>query len=67
MAATSSLKLGTPATLFSSEGLPWTAGRRMRYDVSRDGMRFVLAESAEQGSKTLRVVLNWYEEFRDRE
>jgi hypothetical protein len=39
----------------------------MRYDVSRDGMRFVLAESAEQGSKTLRVVLNWYEEFRDRE
>ena len=41
-----------------------------RYDVSADGRRFVLPapvdEEAEQ-EVSIRVVENWYEEFRDRE
>ena len=40
------------------------------YDVSQDGRRFLLAEAIPdedaQGA-VIRVVLNWYEEFRDRE
>jgi Tol biopolymer transport system component len=67
VAAAPSLKLGAPEPLFSSEGLPSTAALRMCYDVSRDGQRFVLAEPAEQGSRTLRVVQNWFAEFRDRQ
>ena len=67
VAAAPSLKLGAPEALFSSEGLPSTAGQRTRYDVSRDGQRFVLAEPAEQGSRTFRVVQNWFAEFRDRQ
>ena len=41
-----------------------------RYDVSADGRRFVLAAPADEESDqevTIRVVENWYEEFRDRE
>ena len=67
VAATPSSKLGAPEALFSSEGLPWTQGQRTRYDVSRDGQRFVVAEPAEQGSRTIRVVQNWLTEFRDRQ
>ncbi|HUG82285.1 MAG TPA: hypothetical protein VML01_11525 [Bryobacterales bacterium] len=67
VASAPSLKLGAPEPLFSSEGLSSTAGLRMRYDVSRDGQRFVLAEPADQGSRTLRVVQNWFTEFRDRQ
>ena len=59
--------LGSPQPLFSSEGLPLILNDRMRYDVARDGERFVLAESIAHGSDYLRVVLNWYEEFRDRQ
>ena len=38
------------------------------YDVSSDGQRFVIPDAA-QGSEPprIRVVLNWFEEFRDRE
>ena len=61
------LKLGAASPLFSSAGLPWTPAQAVRYDVSRDGERFVVVESLEQGSKTIRLVENWYEEFRDRE
>ena len=38
------------------------------YDVSADGQRFVLPEPVEGGKPAkIRVVMNWYEEFRDRE
>jgi serine/threonine protein kinase len=65
VATAPSLKLDPPEPLFSSEGLARAGG--MRYDVSRDGKRFLVSEPFEEGSKTLRVVQNWYEEFRDRE
>ena len=38
------------------------------YDVSADGQRFVIPDSVEGAEPpTIRVVQNWYEEFRDRE
>ena len=41
------------------------------YDVSADGQRFILAERVGEGGEapepSIRVVMNWYEEFRGRE
>jgi hypothetical protein len=42
---------------------------KQRYDVSADGRRFVLREAVEGASDkppAIRVVQNWFEEFRDR-
>ena len=65
------LSLGSPQKLFSSDGLVSQTGRELNYDVTPDGERFVLAEPvAEEGDlpePKIRVVQNWYEEFRDRE
>jgi hypothetical protein len=39
-----------------------------QYDVSADGQRFILAEQAGEPPKaTIRVVQNWFAEFKDRE
>ncbi len=41
------------------------------YDVSADGQRFILAEPAGEGADapepSIRVVQNWFAEFRDRQ
>ena len=37
-----------------------------RYDVTRDGQRFVMIQSLEE-TGTINVVQNWYAEFKDRE
>ena len=43
-------------------------GRGQRYDVTPDGQRFVVVETLQEPPPpVIRVVLNWYEEFRDRE
>ena len=43
----------------------------MNYDVTPDGERFVLVEPVEDEGEApdpvIRVVQNWYEEFKDRE
>ena len=42
----------------------------MGYDVTPEGNKFVLRETVETDTESqpvIRVVLNWYEEFRDRE
>ena len=41
-------------------------GPNWRYDVALDG-RFVLVETLEQPAPAIRVVQNWFAEFRDRE
>ncbi len=59
---------GQPQVLFESLDLAQVGGRA--YDVSADGQRFVttaLVEGAEAAPPKIRVVQNWYEEFRDRE
>ncbi len=72
------LTIGQPQQLFSSEQLGGTIGIPT-YDVTPDGQRFVLpeavesedesaeAESGDAPRPSIRIVRNWYEEFRDRE
>jgi hypothetical protein len=39
-----------------------------RYDVSADGQRFIMVAPVEEvAPPKIRIVQNWYEEFRDRE
>ena len=44
-------------------------GRGQQYDVTPDGQRFVMVETlgGADAGQALHVVMNWYEEFRDRE
>jgi Tol biopolymer transport system component len=64
--------LGQPQALFENRRFT-TGGAGPRYDVSADGQRFVMVAPVEGGEEeasapaSIRVVLNWYEEFRDRE
>ena len=59
--------LGRTSRLFESPGFrisQWSP----RYDVSADGQQIVVREPLVEGvQSTIRVVQNWYEEFRDRE
>ena len=62
-------RAGKPRALFSRAAFR-TGRARPRYDVAPGGDRFLLAEpitDAEAPKPSIRVVENWYEEFRDRE
>ena len=62
--------LGQPQRLFESEDLVANVFGRKRYDVSADGKRFLTiapAEDENAAPPVIRVVENWYEEFKDRE
>ncbi len=61
--------LGQPQQLFESEELI-SGAVAPTYDVSADGQRFLTVapvESADTAPLRIRIVENWYEEFRDRE
>ncbi len=58
--------MGRRQKLFSTPELAFTTGPQ-RYDVSADGKRFVTLEIVEPASNKIRIVQNWYEEFRERE
>ena len=65
-----SFSVGSATRLFEHPGL--RSGIYLGpYDVSADGQRFILAEPVGEGADapelSIRVVLNWYEKFRDRE
>ena len=65
-----SLTVGSPKALFSAQGLAWQGNNFLGYDVTPEGDKFVLRETVEATSESqpvIRVVENWYEEFRDRE
>jgi len=67
VSARGELTVGTPAELFQHAGL--TPGDPYPpYDVSADGQRFLIPEpvSQETARPTIRVVENWFSEFRDR-
>ena len=58
--------------LFTSPGfgrLPYRddRGHGPQYDVSADGERFVIVEPVGDVQPVIRVVQNWYEEFRGRQ
>ncbi len=71
VAASPKLMIGDPEKLFSDDTLVFRSpGGFLNYDVTPDGQRFILREQeagAEASGPKLRVVQNWYEEFRDRE
>ena len=62
----SSFSVGSATRLFEH---PVLKSFSPPYDVSADGQRFILAESvgADVPDPSIRVVMNWYKEFRDRE
>jgi Tol biopolymer transport system component len=64
--------LGQPQQLFQSDDLLGFGVSVPKYDVSPDGQRFLMTSAVnnnegEQVPPTIRVVQNWYEEFRNRE
>ena len=64
------LTLGTPEALFSAPGLAWGGANFLGYDVTPEGNKFVIWERVEADTKSqpvIRVVENWYEEFREQE
>ena len=61
-----SFSMGRRRKLFSIPELAATHGPQ-RYDVSPDGKRFVTLEMVETGSHEIRVVENWFEEFRGKQ
>ncbi len=61
---------GSPVRLFQDNRLTLRSNNP-RYDVTADGQRIIMSERiAEQSRRpaaSIRIVENWYEEFRDRE
>ncbi len=66
----SSFSVGSATRLFEHQGLR-PGFNYAPYDVSADGQRFILAEpvaeAADAPEPSIRVVQNWFAEFRDRE
>ena len=68
MTTTADFSIGLKTLLFgSAKYIRSSVLGHARYDVSVDGSRFVIPERAGTETFTVRVVENWYEEFRDRE
>ena len=68
----SSFSVGSATRLFEHPGLGLGAGiDSAPYDVSADGQRFILAEPVGEGADapepSIRVVQNWFAEFRGRQ
>ncbi len=63
---TPSFSVGSSTRLFKDASLKWNWPGH-RYDVSSDGRQFVLVEQPETNTLVVRVVQNWFAEFRDRQ
>ena len=69
----STFTLGQPQPLFEARALVASVGITPGgYDVSAAGQRFLIVSPVEEAENetappTIRVVQNWYEEFRERE
>jgi Tol biopolymer transport system component len=65
----SAFALGRPQPLFETPA-PTVTGGESGYDVSADGRFLTIApveDAAEAAPPAIRIVQNWYEEFRDRQ
>jgi hypothetical protein len=62
------LEIGSPQQLFQHPGVAdgVNISAYPRYDVSADGERFVVFQSLPDNQPKIRIVQNWFEEFRDR-
>ncbi len=70
VSTTPEFTLGQPIALFESDDLGRQPTPAPTYDVSPDGQRFLTitpGSDANAMPPTIRVVQNWYEEFRDRQ
>ncbi len=56
---------GTPRLLFEGR-YERDVANRTYYDVSPDGQRFLMVEAAETGTAQINVVLNWFEELKQK-
>jgi Tol biopolymer transport system component len=66
----SALEVGRPQPLFDVSSVAPASGRNRVYDVAADGQRFLTVApvaGADAMPSKIRVVENWYEEFRGRE
>ena len=54
-----SLQLGSPVGLFASRIADPGPARTHLYAVARDGQRFLIEQTTEEGTATLTVVKNW--------
>jgi dipeptidyl aminopeptidase/acylaminoacyl peptidase len=64
------LSIGSPTRLFSDPGLVQQFPGARQYDVAAGGQRFIVATpyaAAGESPAAIRVVQNWYEQFRGRE
>ena len=64
------LTIGSSVRLFSEPGLPPLLPGGRHYDVAADGQRFIVVTpyaAAGESPAAIRVVQNWYEQFRGRE
>ena len=60
--------IGAPERLFDFVELPADGPSGPTYTVARDGLKFVVVEPVSDAPpQTVRVVQNWFQEFRDRE
>ena len=60
-----SFRAGRAERLFQHSDIGASASTFARYDVSLDGRRFLVMEPfGDQPETSIRVVQNWYEEFR---
>ena len=60
-----SFRAGTPKLLFAGR-YAGTVNRIRNYDVTPDGQRFVMIKTEEEEAKQLNIVLNWFEELKER-
>ncbi len=68
------LRLGVPELRFDEPGfigVPGGGSSRALYDISRDGQRFVMLQSvnsatSEVAQPRINIVLNWFEELKER-
>jgi len=56
---------GKPKMLFEGRYVP-TPRSFPEYDVSPDGQRFLMLKANEQASTQINVVLNWFEELKQK-
>ena len=58
------LNLGQPQRLFQTQDLNFRGYPWAQYDVSADGQRFLTSTPVAEEAPSVRIVENWYEEFR---
>ncbi len=59
---------GEPRVMVSGDyGVEYTSSGSQTYDVAPDGQRFIMTQSVEHAApRQIRVVLNWFEELKER-